>query len=81
MITVKIRITADNEADATQAREYLKALLGEGLTLAKPRQGTNPKYADNQTYMCYGEYDFTPGISQLSMPVVPTRRRTRKPKA
>jgi hypothetical protein len=80
MITVKIRITADNEADATQAREYLKALMGDGLTLAKPRQGTNPKYADNQKYMCYGEYDFTPGVTQLSMPAT-TRRRTRKPRS
>lgn len=80
MITVKIRITADNEDDATQAREYLKSLLGSGLSLAKPRQGTNPKYADNQKYMCYGEVDFTPGISQLRI-AAPTRRRARKPKA
>ncbi len=54
---IKIRITADNEADAEQARALIEqALAGAQCRLQSPRQGNNPKYADAPKWMSYGDF-------------------------
>lgn len=53
---VKVRIQGEKEAV-----ERLKKILlerCEELILASPREGTNPKYADNQKWSSYGDFKF-----------------------
>jgi len=54
MSTIKIRITADTEQDAELLIAALTALL-PGYSSRKARAGNNPKYADNQKFLAYGE--------------------------
>lgn len=54
---VKIRITADSEADADAARALIEdALAGAQCRMQTPRQGSNPKYADDPKWMSYGDF-------------------------
>jgi hypothetical protein len=53
---IKLRLCADNEADAQKARDIVEAALAKyGCRLATPRAGRNPKYADAQKVFSYGE--------------------------
>lgn len=64
---VKIRITADSEADAEAARTLIEeALAAAQCRMQTPRQGSNPKYADDPKWMSYGDF------------VLPERKRAKK---
>ena len=53
---IKLRITADDESAATTAIAILEAALARyGCKLARPRMGSNPKYADQPKYLAYGD--------------------------
>jgi hypothetical protein len=54
---VKIRIQGDEKL-VEIVRQYLLA-SHPGLILARPREGTNPKYAENQKWSCYGNIQFS----------------------
>lgn len=54
---VKLRITADSEEDAEAARELIEGLLSDAqCRMQTPRQGSNPKYADDPKWMSYGDF-------------------------
>lgn len=54
---VKIRIVADCEEDADQARALVEQLLARlECRMQAPREGQNPKYADEQKWMSYGDF-------------------------
>jgi hypothetical protein len=67
---IKIRITGDSAAECEATRQLLLSLL-PGATFAKPREGTNPKYAGNQKWMSYGEMELSTARTQRV-----TRRKT-----
>ena len=51
---VKVRIQG-TQRECNRLRRILLKKHPE-LILGKPRKGTNPKYAGNQKYSCYGDY-------------------------
>lgn len=54
---VKIRITADCEADAEEARAIIEHVLAtHQARMQTPREGSNPKYIDAQKWMSYGDF-------------------------
>ena len=53
---VKIRIQG-SEKEVDKLRRHLLKIHPQ-LILSKPRKGTNPKYANNQKYSSYGDYQF-----------------------
>lgn len=55
----KIRITSNNEEEGMLLRQALRYAFGDALTLAKPRKGNNPKYADDPKFLAYGELDLS----------------------
>lgn len=55
---VKLRITADSEAEAEQARQLIEQLLASlNCRMQRPRAGSNPKYADAQKWISYGDIE------------------------
>lgn len=52
---VKVRLQGDLK-DVEKVREILLERCPE-LILGKPRKGTNPKYAENQKYAAYGDFE------------------------
>ncbi|HEU4323314.1 MAG TPA: hypothetical protein VFS21_09185 [Roseiflexaceae bacterium] len=52
---VKLRICAETEADCEAARRLLENATG--CRMGKPRAGSNPKYADSQKWLSYGEWE------------------------
>ena len=56
-VKVKVRIQANNQAEAAKARTLLLKRCPE-LILANPRKGSNPKYAGQQKWACYGDFEF-----------------------
>jgi len=54
---VKVRIQANNQAEAAKARTLLLKRCPE-LILANPRKGSNPRYAGRQKWACYGDFEF-----------------------
>jgi len=72
---VKVRLQGTEE-ECKLMRRKLLADYPE-LILGNPREGTNPKYADNQKWACYGDflYLWTPlGPKGKYQPVVRRRR-------
>jgi hypothetical protein len=68
---IKLRITADSEDDALRACALVEELLAElNCRMQRPRQGGNPRYADDPKFLAYGDFE---------LPLV-TRRRTVKRK-
>lgn len=64
MSKVKVRLQG-SEKDVERLRKILLERCPE-LILASPRKGSNPKYAGNQRYASYGDFQFN------------TKRRRRK---
>ena len=56
MSKVKVRLQG-SEKEVERLRQLLLKRCPE-LILAKPRKGTNPKYADQQKYASYGDFEF-----------------------
>lgn len=52
---VKIRLQGDLK-ELEKVKEMLLERCPE-LILGSPRKGTNPKYADNQKYASYGDFE------------------------
>ncbi|MFV9507898.1 MAG: hypothetical protein AB4911_25400 [Oscillochloridaceae bacterium umkhey_bin13] len=77
MITVKIRITADSAEDAELIRAHLERTLAPGLKLAKARQGSNPKYADDPKWLAYGTLTLADTV-QIALPEPKPGRNVRK---
>lgn len=55
---VKVRLQGSKE-DVEKVRQMMLKMHRD-MILAKPREGTNPKYAGNQKWSSYG--DITPGV-------------------
>ena len=64
MSKVKVRLQG-SEKDVERLRKILLERCPE-LILGSPRKGSNPKYAGNQRYASYGDFQFN------------TKRRRRK---
>jgi hypothetical protein len=56
-VLVKIRITAESQEDSDAAREFLRSVFSDRLTLNKGRPGNNPKYEGQQKVLAYGELE------------------------
>lgn len=54
MTTVKLRLTGDSEQEVRAAIAHVQQYL-PGAKMLKPREGSNPRYADNQKWFSYGE--------------------------
>jgi len=55
---VKIRLTADDEETAERAAALVEeALAAQQCRMQRPRQGSNPKYADDPKWMSYGDFE------------------------
>jgi len=64
---LKLRLTADSEEDAQRACELVEDLLAHlNCRMQRPRQGSNPKYADDPKWLAYGDFE------------LPATRRQRK---
>ena len=57
MTKVKIRLMSTNKNDIEKLRRHFLKKHPQAI-LAHPRQGTNPKYAENQKWFVYGDYEF-----------------------
>lgn len=68
-LTIKIRLTGDSEQEVLDAIEICEQLL-PNCVITSPRQGRNPKYADDPKWLAYGEM-------QRAQPR--QRRSTRRP--
>tara|TARA_R100001086_G_scaffold217617_1_gene134075 strand:- start:190 stop:384 length:195 start_codon:yes stop_codon:yes gene_type:complete len=55
---VKVRLQGSKE-DVEKVRQMMLKMHRD-MILAKPREGTNPKYAGRQKWSSYG--DITPGV-------------------
>jgi hypothetical protein len=75
---VKIRITADDQEISDAAREFLRSVFGDRLTLAKGRPGSNPKYEGQQKVLAYGELDIPEAWTEQAPPTQQKRRPRRK---
>jgi len=53
---VKVRIQG-TKAEVEKLRRHLLKKHPQ-LILSSPREGTNPRYADNQKWASYGDYQF-----------------------
>ena len=51
---VKIRLQADHKPELEQALTLFRQVF-PGMNFSKPRQGSNPKYQDNQKWFSYGQ--------------------------
>ena len=52
---LKIRFTCDNKE---QAKKVHSLIYGHpGVSVRKPQQGTNPKYADDQKWFIYADLE------------------------
>jgi hypothetical protein len=76
---VKIRITAESQEDSDAAREFLRSVFSDRLTLNKGRPGNNPKYEGQQKVLAYGELDI-PEAWNIA-PGNTTKRKPRRKKA
>lgn len=56
MSTIKIRLCADDEPSCRQAIDLVETAL-PNARMQSPRQGSNPKYAEQQKWFSYGEID------------------------
>ena len=54
---VKVRLQGDSEEEVEAAKRHLLA-KHVGLCLSSPREGSNPRYRDNQKWMSYGDLVF-----------------------
>lgn len=74
---IKLRITADNEEAATRAVTLIEAALSKyGCKIARPRQGSNPKYANDPKYLAYGDMVIAgPPKKRRSTPTAPATKR------
>tara|TARA_R110002124_G_scaffold169676_1_gene337230 strand:- start:326 stop:526 length:201 start_codon:yes stop_codon:yes gene_type:complete len=58
MRKMKVRIRLQGtEKEVERLRKHLLKNNPQ-MILSSPRKGTNPKYADNQKWACYGDYEF-----------------------
>jgi hypothetical protein len=53
---VKIRISGTKK-EVMRLRKHLLKNHPQ-MIMSNPREGTNPKYKDNQQWFCYGDYEF-----------------------
>lgn len=56
MAVIKIRLCADDEPTCREGIELVEQAL-PNARMQSPRQGSNPKYADQQKWFAYGELD------------------------
>jgi hypothetical protein len=57
---IKIRITADSEAEAITAVALVEQQLAKlNCRMLRPRVGSNPKYADDPKWLAYGDFEIT----------------------
>jgi hypothetical protein len=68
--TIQVRLKADNEQEAQLVRELMLQIL-PGVSLNSPREGSNPRYKDNQKWFLYGDIKITDDGTQI-------KRRRRK---
>jgi len=52
---VKIRLSGTKKEVARLRKHLLKN--HPQMILSNPREGSNPKYANNQMWFCYGDYE------------------------
>lgn len=53
---VKVRLSGSKKEVERLRKHMLKN--HPQMILSSPREGTNPKYAKNQQWFCYGDYEF-----------------------
>jgi hypothetical protein len=53
---VKVRLSG-TKAEVTRLRKHLLKKHPQ-MILSNPREGSNPKYAGNQQWFVYGDYEF-----------------------
>lgn len=53
---VKVRLQGTKAEVEKLRKHFLKK--HPQMIISKPREGTNPKYAGNQKWACYGDYQF-----------------------
>jgi len=62
--TIQVRLKADNEKEANLVRDLMLKIL-PGLSLNSPREGSNPRYQNNQKWFLYGDIKITDDGTQI----------------
>ena len=57
---MKVKVRLQGSKEDVEAVRAMMLKMHRDMILAKPREGTNPKYDGNQKWSSYG--DITPGV-------------------